>query len=83
MRHGAVPGLRTGLGLKESELPALLLVLLIDIGVGHAGNIVANDPGQRLSPCLFLVVAGKLLRMGHPKLKQVAHNPLCSLLLGL
>ncbi len=49
-------------------LPAMLLVLLVNVGVGHAGDVVADHAGQRLGLGFgfFLVAAWELVGMRHP-----------------
>src|SRR5208337_2400783 len=47
-------------------LPAILLILLVDERIGHAGDVVADDAGQRLLGGFFAVVARQVIGLLHP-----------------
>src|ERR1041385_4844783 len=59
------------------------LMLLQDIGVGHSGNVVANDLVKRLSTRLLLVGGRQLARKPHKKRKHFGYYLLRLLLVTL
>jgi hypothetical protein len=61
----------------------MLLVLLIDERVGHAGNVVADDAGQGLVRGFFPVGTGKIVGFFHPVGEQLADDALGVFLLSL
>src|SRR5207248_4623737 len=66
---------------SEHALSTVLFVLLINIRICHARDVVANDAGQWLGICLFLVAGGKSFGMLHPKLEEIADDALTILFL--
>src|SRR5690242_8701386 len=64
-----------------SPSTAVFLILVQDKGVGHAGNVVADDAGQRFLLCLFLVLARERFGVVHPEGKEVGNYTLGFLLL--
>src|SRR5258708_4834767 len=45
--------------LSSSSISAKMPVLVLDIAVGHAGEIIADDPVQRFMPRFFLITFWK------------------------
>src|SRR5690348_9953289 len=62
--------------LHDASSPTILLVLLVNVWVGHASNVVADNAGQRFGFCLLPVAGGKLFGMLHPELKQIGDDAL-------
>src|SRR2546423_9030734 len=63
--------------------PAVLLVLLDDVVVGHTGDVVADHAWQRFPLGLFLIAGWKGFGVLHPESEQVADDALGSVLLRL
>src|ERR1039458_9257019 len=55
---------------------AILLILLIDERVGHPGDVVADDAGQRLCGGFFAVVARQIVGLLHPVGEELSGDAL-------
>src|SRR5579871_5562043 len=55
---------------------AEFFVLLQDVGIGHAGDVIADHARQGLGDGLFAIVAGEGGRIAHPVGKQVGDDAL-------
>src|ERR1039458_6947406 len=57
-------------------LPAILLILLVDERVGHAGDVIADDAGQRLLGGFFAVVTRQIVGFLHPVGEELSGDAL-------
>ena len=59
----------TALILSAAAQPCLL-----DVAVGHAGDVVGNGAGQALGGDLCLVVGGEFRRVGEERGEEALHD---------
>src|SRR5436853_6916102 len=69
----------------SSSRPAIFLVLLINVSVGHASDVIAYDSRARLgfAFCFFQVTGGELFRPLHPEIKELGNDALRIFFFGL
>jgi hypothetical protein len=48
------------------SMPAIFLVLLVDVVIRHASNVIADNPRERLLRGFFLVTRRQIFRLRHP-----------------
>ena len=72
----------TGLYARSHHPAAILLVLLEDEVVGHAGNVVADDAGQGLARGLLLIVGREGGAIRHPEGEEFADYALGGIFFG-
>src|SRR5208282_709900 len=65
-----------------SLLSTILLILLINERIGHAGNVVADHARQRFLRGFFAVAARQVVGLFHPVGEELSGNALGVFLLG-